>query len=98
MSNKQNDKYIETFKSNLEDSYLKHLKEDIPETLIDLIKEEMENDYYDRQQASEDLIRNYQRSTPKEKHMIDLAFIALCGFSLETLITTYERMTDNEPN
>jgi len=55
-------------------------------TLIDRIQEEMLSDDEDREEQSEWLEEYYNQSSKEEKDRIDLCFIALCGWSLETLL------------
>ena len=55
-------------------------------TLIDRIQEELLSDDEDREEQSEYLKRYYTESSEAERRMIDLCFIALCGWSLKTLM------------
>ena len=55
-------------------------------TLIDKIQEEMLSDDEDREEQSEYLERCYNESSEAEKKRIDDCFIALCGWSLKTLL------------
>jgi len=55
-------------------------------TLIDIIEREMSTDDADRQKESDYLRDYYSESSEAEKKRIDLCFMALCGWSLETLL------------
>ena len=56
------------------------------ETLIDKIQEAMLTDDEDREKESAYLEREYTEASEAEKKRIDMCFIALCGWSLETLL------------
>ena len=55
-------------------------------TLIDKIQEEMLSDDEDREEQSEELAAAYQQASDEAKEAIDRSFIALCGWSLKTLL------------
>ena len=55
-------------------------------TLIDKIQEEMLSDDEDREKQSGYLADCYNESSEAEKKRIDDCFIALCGWSLKTLL------------
>lgn len=54
--------------------------------LIEIITEEILTDTGNIEKESKLLIQCYKKSSKKEKKRIDLCFIALCGWSLDTLI------------
>lgn len=60
-------------------------------SLIDHIQEEMLADDEDREKQSEYLKEAYEDASEKEKKSIDRCFIALCGWSLKTLLEWQER-------
>ena len=55
-------------------------------TLIDKIQEAMLSDDEDREKQSDYLKDCYSESSKAEKKRIDECFIALCGWSLKTLM------------
>ena len=55
-------------------------------TLIDRIRDLINTDDDDTQLQSSNIIDYYNESTEKQKKVIDDIFIALCGYSLNTLI------------
>ncbi len=56
-------------------------------TLIDKVELEMRADEEDRKEQSEHLKYAYTSSSEETKKAIDTCFIALCGWSLNTLLT-----------
>ena len=56
------------------------------QTLIDKVEKAMSSDDEDREYESEILLTTYEEATTEEKAKIDKCFIALCGWSLKTLI------------
>ena len=56
------------------------------ESTINLIENLMRSDDECRVKQSKYLEKHYEESTGYAKQQIDLCFIALCGYSLETLI------------
>ncbi len=56
-------------------------------TLIDKIELEMRLDEEDRKEQSEQLEYAYIHSPEETQKAIDTCFIALCGWSLKTLLT-----------
>ena len=55
-------------------------------TLIDKIEKQMRTDDAPRARQSEYLKEEYARADKTTKKAIDMCFIALCGWSLETMI------------
>jgi hypothetical protein len=55
-------------------------------TLIDRIEHEMQTDDEDRHKQSQYLRRAFHDATASERTVVDACFIALCGYSLTTLI------------
>jgi hypothetical protein len=55
-------------------------------TLIDLVQDAMLSDDEDREEQSEYLARCYNEASVEAKNRIDTCFIALCGWSLDTLM------------
>lgn len=56
------------------------------ETIIDTIERLMLTDTENRENQSRILSEYYTHATKEERRKIDLCFIALCGYSLETII------------
>lgn len=56
-------------------------------TLIDKIELEMRLDEEDREEQSKQLEYAYTHSSEETQKAIDTCFIALCGWSLKTLLT-----------
>jgi hypothetical protein len=56
------------------------------QTLIDKVEEAMSTDDVGRARQSGILLDTYDEATTQEKAKIDDCFIALCGWSLQTLI------------
>ena len=55
-------------------------------SLIDRVQEEMLADDEDREKQSDYLKEAYEDASENEKKAIDRCFIALCGWSLKTLL------------
>jgi hypothetical protein len=55
------------------------------ERLADVIRNEVENDYITHHDAS-DLLRRYNRADHHTREAIDMTLIAMCGYSLPTLV------------
>jgi hypothetical protein len=55
-------------------------------TLIDRIEQHMATDDEDREEQSRYLREAYEKADPAGRASLDDAFIALCGYSLLTLI------------
>jgi hypothetical protein len=55
-------------------------------TLIDRIEEAMRSDDADREKQSDYLAGYYGEADDEEKRLIDLCFIALCGWSLNRFL------------
>jgi hypothetical protein len=55
-------------------------------TLIDIIEREMSTDDDDRDTQSNYLRLEYREASEEAKNAINMCFVALCGWSLETLI------------
>jgi len=62
-------------------------------TLIDLVQDAMLSDDEDREKQSGYLEDCYDKASMEAKNRIDTCFIALCGWSLDTLI---KRQKGNE--
>jgi hypothetical protein len=58
----------------------------MPMTLIDHIEDLMASDDVDREQQSDYLRSVYENADPQGRDALDSAFIALCGYSLTTLL------------
>ncbi|MFA6069767.1 MAG: hypothetical protein WC810_14385 [Janthinobacterium sp.] len=56
-------------------------------TLIDRIETEMQTDDANREKESKKIKYWYSKSSLDEKELIDNIFIAMCGWTLQTLIT-----------
>lgn len=54
--------------------------------LIETIRDEMNDDSEDWDDQSDYLRRAYESANPDQRDKLDEAFIALCGWSLTTLI------------
>jgi hypothetical protein len=55
-------------------------------SLIGNIEDLMGSDYEPRSKQSAILMSTYRTSSPQERKKIDNCFIALCGYSLKTLM------------
>lgn len=60
------------------------------ENIIDCVEQLMLSDEEDIVEQSTLIREYYLDSTPKERKRIDMVFIALCGYSLETIIKDLE--------
>lgn len=56
-------------------------------TIIDRIENLMQTDDEDREKQSRRLVDEYSSAARSAQEVIDGCFIALCGYSLKTLIT-----------
>jgi len=57
-----------------------------PMNLIPEIMNLMDNDDCDYRSRAQDLIWLYSKSNESDKQVINLVFITLCGYSLETIL------------
>lgn len=60
-------------------------------SLIDYIEAAMLDDDADREEQSDYLRRAYMETDTAGREAIDSAFIALCGYSLQTLLNRHDR-------
>lgn len=60
------------------------------ENIIDCVEQLMLTDEVDIVEQSALVREYYEESTKEEQHRINLIFIALCGYSLETIIKDLE--------
>jgi hypothetical protein len=65
-------------------------------SLIDRIQEEMLSDDEDREKQSFYLKEAYENASEEAKKAIDWCFIALCGWSLKTLLEWQVRSSEIE--
>lgn len=61
------------------------------ETLQDLLKEAINTDFDHNLRDTTRIINKYTKASKEQKDLIDDIFISVCGWSLETLISNYEK-------
>lgn len=84
MDEKQLDKAIE-----LNNKIDKWQEENDSQTVLDLIKDEMDSDTDSYQRESGYLLKGYKEADEAGRKAIDDALIAICGWSMETLIDRF---------